>query len=206
MCLAECFTLMGDRAASAKWREAMLAYSRDRDHVPSLCQVLSFGGCWLSSLLGDVDGLVLYAAELRSLIARNNLEPWRPHVDLLSGLGDIHRGSVEPGFALARRGIDALVATNAFLLSTWVTLFVEACERHGRAAEGLKMLPVAETRIAAGERWVEAEYYRLRGRLKRSVGEPADAARADLEIALAIATRQGAGLLGERAKADLSGG
>jgi class 3 adenylate cyclase len=204
MCLAECSTLMGDRAESARWREAMLGYSRERNHVPSLCQVLSFGGCWLSSMLGDIDGMVLFAAELRSLIARNDLKPWRPHVDLLSGLGDIHRGSIDSGFGLARQGIDALVAANTFLLSTWVMLFVEACERHGRTAEALKMLPVAEARIAAGERWVEAEYYRLRGRLKRSCGEPAAAARADLETALAIATRQGAGLLGERARADLS--
>ena len=45
MCLAECSTLMGDRTESDKWREAMLAYSRERNHVPSLCQVLSFGGC-----------------------------------------------------------------------------------------------------------------------------------------------------------------
>jgi class 3 adenylate cyclase len=205
MCLAECSTLMGDRTESDKWREAMLAYSRERNHVPSLCQVLSFGGCWLSSLTGDVDGLVLFAAELRSLIARNNLEPWRPHVDLLSGLGDVHRGSVEAGFALAQRGIDALVAANAFLLSTWVMLFVEACERHGRTAEALGLLPVAEARIAAGERWVEAEFHRLRGRLKRRLGEPEAEVRADIETALAIATRQGAGLLCDRARADLAG-
>jgi class 3 adenylate cyclase len=203
MCLAECFTLMGDRAESARWRQAMLAYARERNHVPSLCQVLSFGGYWLSSLLGETDDMVLFAAELRSLIARNNLEPWRPHVDLLTGLGDVHRGSIDSGFAMARRGIDALVAANAFLLSTWVMLFVEACERHGRAAEALALLPVAATRVAAGERWLEAEYYRLRGKLARSRGEPAAAVRADIETALAIATRQGSGLLAERARADL---
>jgi len=204
MCLAECYTLMGERTESAKWREAMFAYAKERNHVPSLCQVLSFGGCWLASLLGNVDELVLYAAELRSLIARNNLDPWRPHVDLLSGLGDIHRQSVEPGFVVARRGIDALIATNAFLLSTWVVLFAEACERHGRIGEALEMLAVAEARIAVGERWLEAEFYRLRARLKRARGEPAAAVTADIEAALAIATRQGAGLLGERVRADLA--
>jgi class 3 adenylate cyclase len=205
LCLAECFTLMGNRAESAKWREAVLAYSRERSHVPSLCQVLSFGGCWLSALLGDIDELVLYAAELRSVIARNNLEPWRPHVDLLSGLGDIHRGSVESGFALARRGIDALVAAKAFLLSAWALLFVEACERHGRTEDALAMLAVAESRIASGERWVEAEFLRLRGRLKRARGQPTAAMREDLEAALAVATRQGAGLLAERVRTDLAG-
>ncbi len=206
LCLAECYTLMGKRTESAKWREATFAYAKERNHAPSLCQVLSFGGCWLAALLGKVDELVLYAAELRSLIARNNLDPWRPHVDLLSGLGDIHRGSVEPGFVVARRGIDALIATNAFLLSTWVVLFAEACERHGRIAEALEMLAVAEARIAVGEHWLEAEFYRLRARLKRARGEPAAAVAADIEAALAVATRQGAGLLGERARADLAKG
>jgi hypothetical protein len=67
------------------------------------------------------------------------------------------------------------------------------------------MLTVAESRIAAGERWVEAEFLRLRGRLKRTRGQPTAAVRQDLEAALAVATRQGAGLLAERARTDLGG-
>jgi uncharacterized small protein (DUF1192 family) len=83
-------------------------------------------------------------------------------------------------------------------------LFAEACERHGRIGEALEMLAVAEARIAVGERWLEAEFYRLRARLKRARSEPAAAVTADIEAALAIATRQGAGLLGERVRADLA--
>ena len=203
LCLAECFTLMGERNQSAKWREAMFAYAKERSHAPSLCQVLSFGGCWLAALLGNVDELVRYAAELRSLVARHDLGPWRAHVDLLSGLGDIQRGALEQGFVAAKRGIEALVASNAFLLSTWVVMFAEACERHGRIADARRMLSIAETRIAAGERWLEAEYFRLRARVKRACGEPASEVTSDLEAALAVAGRQSAGLLSERASADL---
>ena len=204
LCLAECYGLMGAHAESARWRQAALSHARDTNHAPSLCQILAFGGCWLADISGDAAGFVLYADELRSLVSRHDIGPWRPHVDLLSGLSTVRRDAVEQGFAQARQGIDALVAVNAFLLSTWVVMFIKACEQEGRIAEAAPLFAVAEARIAAGERWLEAEILRYRARLRRANGEGWAAVRADLEAAAAVAAEQGAMLLHARAVHDLT--
>jgi class 3 adenylate cyclase/tetratricopeptide (TPR) repeat protein len=201
--LAECYALMGQFEEAEKWRRVMFADAQARYHVPSLCPILAFGGCWLALLAGNADELTLYASELRKLTTRHDLDLWRPHADLMTGLADIYRGEEEPGFLVARRGVDALVAGNAYLLTTWLVPYAEACERNGRVDEALEALAVAEQRIKAGELWLAAEFHRLRARLNWARGGESRAVKADLDQALAVARKQEAGLLERRARTDL---
>ncbi|HEX3523202.1 MAG TPA: adenylate/guanylate cyclase domain-containing protein [Stellaceae bacterium] len=201
--LAECYALMNQFKESEEWRRAMFAHAEERHHVPSLCPILAFGGCWLAVLAGNADELTFYASELRKLTTRHDLDLWRPHADLMSGLADIFRGEVVPGHILARRGVDALIAGNAYLLTTWLMPYAEACERNGWVDEALEILAVVEVRIRSGERWLAAEFHRLRARLNWARDGQSDAIKADFDQALAIARRQEAGLFERRARTDL---
>ena len=58
--------------------------------------------------------------------------------------------------------------------------------------------------MAAGERWMAAEFHRLQARLRKREGEPLHAVRARTEKAIAIAREQGATLFLERANADMT--
>ena len=81
---------------------------------------------------------------------------------------------------------------------------VRRCLRCTRAHRGGgSALPVAEVRIEKGERWVAAEFHRLRAKLAAARGGRPGTINADLDEAMAIATKQGAGLLRERAERDL---
>jgi hypothetical protein len=203
LCLAECYTLMGRFEEAERWRQRMFVHAEERHHVPTLCQSLAFGGCWLAALTCNVEQLAFYAAELRRLVTRHDLALWRGHADLFSGLMEIDRGDVEAGFAVARCGIDALIAGSAYLLSTWCMLYAEACEHNGRCEEASELLLIVEQRIKAGEHWLAAEFHRLRARVNWARGAEPRAVKADLDQALAIAGRQKAGLFENRARTDL---
>jgi adenylate cyclase len=202
LALAETSFLMGDRQAAAEWRRAMFELGARKSHVPSLCQILAFGGCWLAALGGDWDDLALHAAELRRLTTRHEIVIWRPHADLLCGLAELRHGAPEAGFALARQGFDGLLQARSYLMTTWCLLYADACEQHGRVDELAEALAITEPRIRRGERWLEAEFLRLRARLGIVRGDSADAVAADFEAAVAVARRQGARFLEMRAAAD----
>ena len=55
--------------------------------------------------------------------------------------------------------------------------------------------------IAFGHTWLDAEYLRIRGRLKLTGGDK-DSASQDFDAALALALEQGATLFVERARRD----
>jgi class 3 adenylate cyclase len=202
--LSECFTLMDRPDERDKWRRALFAHAQERNHVPSLCPTLSFGGCWISATLRRFDEFAPHAEELGRLVQRHDLVVWQPHADLMSGLAEIHRGSNGPGFERARKGVDALIAMNAYALSSWIILYADACDSHGRIEEAAALLPVAQVRIEKGERWVAAEFHRLRAKLAIARGGRSATIAADLEEAAALARQQGAALLHERAEQDLA--
>jgi hypothetical protein len=200
--LSECYTLMDRPDERDKWRQALFAHATERNHVPSLCPTLAFGGCWISATSRQVDEFAGHAEELQRLVQRHDLTLWQPHADLMSGLAEVYRGSNAAGFALARRGIDALIAMNAYGLSSWVVLFADACDVHARIEEAAVLLPVVQVRIEKGERWVAAEFHRLRAKLTAARGGRPESIAADFDEAMAIAARQGAALFHDRARHD----
>ena len=62
---------------------------------------------------------------------------------------------------------------------------------------------MAAPALAEGDAWLAAEFYRVRGRLMLALGEDVQAARRDLETAVATARKQSAVLFEARALAAL---
>jgi predicted ATPase len=78
-----------------------------------------------------------------------------------------NRGNGQEGIMQLRQGLDAYRALGADIGNTyWVGLLAEKYGKTGQAAEGLAVVAEAFTLVDKnGERWWEAELYRLRGEL-----------------------------------------
>ena len=83
----------------------------------------------------------------------------------------------------------------------WYIVYAQACEAAGAFDEAWHGLELGALNIAFGYSWLDAEYLRIRGRLKL-IGGDRDAAKQDFEAALALALEQGATLFIERARQD----
>jgi hypothetical protein len=202
MGLATCFALMGRLDEMQSLSTAAMEAARQTGHFNTMCQTLAAAGGFCSALVRDAGSLALYAFELAELAERHDLPFWRPHANLLEGLATAMRGESGPGLGLACQGIDALVAQKAFALSAWVLFYAAACEDAGDTAELGRALAIAQSVIGSGERWFEAEFFRLRGRLQIASGDARQACE-DFSKALEIARTQGAGLFEQRAASDL---
>jgi predicted ATPase len=86
---------------------------------------------------------------------------------IMRGWSLVEQGQGEEGIAQMRQGIAAFQATGA---KTWwpyfLGLLAETCGKGGQAEEGLNVLAEALATVEkTGERWCEAELYRLKGQL-----------------------------------------
>jgi predicted ATPase len=129
-------------------------------------------------------------------------------------LGTIYRGWAlaaqgqgEAGLAQMRQGLTAYEATGAELERPYsLTLLAEACGHVGQTAEGLHLLAEALGLVdKRGDRWCEAELYRLKGHLLLDLSpQPQTEAEACFHQALDIARRQQAKSWELRAAMSLS--
>jgi hypothetical protein len=87
-------------------------------------------------------------------------------------------------------------------LTAWCVIFVGGCLKAHRIEEGLANFASIAAEVENGERWIAAEFHRLRGLLRLHAGD-AQGGLGDLAEARQIATRQGATLLKLRADTDL---
>jgi predicted ATPase len=86
---------------------------------------------------------------------------------MLRGWALAEQGQGEEGIAQIRQGLTAYRATGAELMrSYFLALLAEACGKAEQAKEGLAALAEALTVVdKSGERFYEAELYRLKGEL-----------------------------------------
>lgn len=204
LCLAEIHAIKGENDRAGAWQRAALEAAEATGHIQTQCQTLAFAGGFLAALMHDAQALRAHGGKLKRLATRYDMPLWRPLADLLAGLADIRIGAAESGFALAREAIRKLIGSNTYLLSTWCIVYAEACEEAGFTGEGLEVLTAVEHRVAAGERWMAAEFLRLHARLSRRAGEPFEKVLAATREAVAVASSQGATLFLERSRADLA--
>jgi predicted ATPase len=89
---------------------------------------------------------------------------WGP---VLYGWALAENGQAEEGIPQIHRGLDALRAIEVQVFGTyWLVLLAEAYGKAGQPAEGLKAVKEALKVVEnTGERWWEAELYRLKGTL-----------------------------------------
>jgi Predicted ATPase len=128
---------------------------------------------------------------------------------IVRGWALAEQGQAEEGIAQIRQGLIAFRATGArMLVPNYLGLLAEACMRAGQTEEGLSILAEALTEVdKTGERYYEAELYRLKGELtlKQSrVQRLESEAEQCFRKAVEIARRQGAKLFELRAVVSLS--
>ncbi len=198
--LAECYTILAQADQARHWRGQALLAARADGRAHTLAQALAFAACFPSALLGDTDALAGYASELKVVTEAHGLAQWQGHAALFSGITLMKQGGIHPGLALARQGIHLLVTGHAYS-KVWYVVYAQACEEAGALDDASHGLELGAPNIAFGHTWLDAEYLRLRGRLKLASGDR-DAAMRDFEAALTLATEQGATLFIERARRD----
>jgi predicted ATPase len=117
------------------------------------------------------------------------------------------QGQTEAGMAQVRQGMTAWrAAGGAVLVPYFCTVLAEVCDHLGHTADALQALDEAHTLVEQqGERWWEAEIYRLRGvLLLRQTGTSQAEAETCLLRALDVARRQEAKSLELRAAMSLA--
>ena len=198
--LAECHAILTEADQSRHWCEQALLAARADGRAHTLAQALAFAGCFPSALSGNQEALAGHASELKAVAEAHGLTPWLGHAALFCGITLMKQGQVEPGLALARRGIHLLVTGHADH-KIWYLVYALACEEAGAIDDARHGLELAAPSIADGSTWIDAEYLRLRGRLRLAEGDPAAALLA-FEAALVLASEQGATLFIQRARRD----
>jgi class 3 adenylate cyclase/tetratricopeptide (TPR) repeat protein len=200
--MAECYTCLGEPAPALHWADKALAAARSDGRLHTLAQALAFAGCLLPALVDDAQRLERCSTELNALLEKQDLTLWKGHAELFCGIAQMLRGRIDAGLAQARRGVHLLVTGHAYS-NAWYLAFARVCESVGALDDARHGLELAASHIEHGERWLHAEYLRVRARLRRSAGGDREAAIEDLQAALAVATHQEATLFIRRVQADL---
>ena len=128
-------------------------------------------------------------------------------VTCLRGWALAVQGQGETGMALMHQGLVAERATGSVLgRSLFLTRLAEVYGASGQAEEGLRLLAEALAHVdLTGERYCEAEVYRIKGELRRQqAAADTPQAEACFQHALAIARRQQARAWELRAALSLS--
>jgi predicted ATPase len=165
---------------------------------------LSIGARQLS-LGGDNAALDALADELMTVAIDQGFPYWRALATAYRGWVMVKNGDVTEGISLLRIGSAAYRATGSEAwMSHIIVLLVGACEIAGEIEEGLTVLDEAVQIIErTGERWLEAELYRYKGRLLLRQGRSEAAEELYCE-ALSIAREQEAKLWELRAAESLA--
>ncbi len=102
-----------------------------------------------------------------TLSTEHGLPVWLADGMIQRGRVLAEQGQGEEGIAQIRQGLVAYRATGAeSACSYYLALLAEAYEQVGQVEEGLKVLAEALAAVdKTGERWYEAELYRLKGEL-----------------------------------------
>jgi predicted ATPase len=173
-------------------------------HPPSLAVSLALGARLLS-LVGDNAGLGERADQLAAIATEQGFPHFRAQETVFRGWVKVRNGDIGQGISLLRQGLSAYRATEAEMwMPHFVALLSGACEIAGQVAEALMLLDEALQIVEkTGERWLEAELYRHKGRLLVRCGY-SEAPEELFRKALRVAQQQEAKLWELRAAVSLA--
>jgi predicted ATPase len=184
---------------------AAIAEARRLAHAPSLAVSLT-NGTRLLSFAGNDATFEEWASQLATVATEQGFLLWRAIGTIYSGWLKVKNGEVAEGILLLRSGAAAYRATGA---EAWVpyqiALLARACEIAGQIEEAVDLLDDAlQVSKRTGERWLDAELNRHKGRLLLRQGH-SGAAEELYRKALSIAAEQEAKLWELRAAASSPG-
>jgi predicted ATPase/DNA-binding winged helix-turn-helix (wHTH) protein len=196
--LARVLWLLGyaDQAMSAA--ESSIDRARAINHALNLCFALTYFGCPVALLVGDLAMAELYVRLLLDHSRRHGLVQWHAFGRSHQGLLSLKRGDIATGLGLLRASLDEIGGPEfAFFLrlATVVDVRAEALACAGEVDDALDALTETTERVErAEELWIVPEFLRRKGELLMVRGASGDATVAEEHFrqALDSARRQGA--------------
>jgi TOMM system kinase/cyclase fusion protein len=185
--------------------DALTLYGQS-SHPFSFASALFYAAI-LSQLCQDVQAAREQAKALMTLATEEGFALRLANGMIIHGWALVAQRAGEQGLAEMRQGLSAYEATGAYLTRPYfLALLAEGYGQVGQPAEGLSVLTTALASLHRyGERFFEAELYRLKGDLLLALsGEQAAEAEACFQRALKVARHQQAKSLELRAALSLS--
>jgi tetratricopeptide (TPR) repeat protein len=164
--------------------QAMLTLAQELAH-PFSKAVAPGGAACIQQLRRDIRDTQARAEAALTLATEQGFPYWMAGGAILRGWALAAQGQAEEGICHMQQGLTAYGATGAkFCQPFWLALLAEAYGQVGRADEGLRALDEALAHVdKTGERFWEAELYRLQGELLVIQGtEKGSAGTADSEL------------------------
>ena len=177
--------------------------ARALSHANTLGIAISHAGMMLQAFCRNWEQVQSHAESLIALAVEQDLMHWSAVGAVCQGWAMCRQGNLQDGINAMQQGLTALDSTGYSHL--WRPIFLgglaEALGQFDRVEDGLKVLDEAESvTVENGERWFEAELYRLKGNLLGMTPASGDGAVAPCYLqALDIARRQNSRALELRA-------
>jgi predicted ATPase len=169
-----------------------LTLAEELDHPFSIAGVLGIT-CEIHLYRREDQAVKEWAEKMLALATKHGFVLWKLGGSMYRGWALVEQRQAEEGIEQIRQGLNAYAATGARSAMPFRTLLVNAHLRIGQVAEGLGILEKVLSAVEqTGERYPEAELYRLKGELLR-LGD-ADDGEIEQQFlkAIDIARRQGA--------------
>jgi class 3 adenylate cyclase/tetratricopeptide (TPR) repeat protein/ABC-type transport system involved in cytochrome c biogenesis ATPase subunit len=193
-------TVVGDTGRAAALTTALLAHVADAHPWDvTLAQLACAVG---AQCRGDAATARTHAATAVAVAGEHGFPMWLMQARVLHGWAVAVTTAPADGIAELRRALTGWAATGADNLRPYfLTLLADACRAAGAGADGLQAAHQALALLEkTGERWCEAEAFRVHGELLAAAGHAADAVHS-FDRAIAVARAQGAGPWEARAAA-----
>jgi predicted ATPase/DNA-binding winged helix-turn-helix (wHTH) protein len=196
--LARILWLLGYADQAMRAAESSIDRARATNHALNLCFALTYFGCPVALLVGDLAKVELYVRLLLDHSRKHGLVQWHTYGRIHQGLLSIKRGDVATGLGLLRASFDEIGGPEfAFFLrlTTLVDVRAEALACAGDIDGALDVLAETTERMErAEELWILPEFLRRKGELLMVRGASGDTMVAEdhFRQALDSGRRQGA--------------
>ena len=181
--LARILWLLGYADQAMRAVESSIDRARATNHALNLCFALTYFGCPVALLVGDLAVAELYVRLLLDHSRRHRLVLWHAYGRCHQGLLSIKRGDVATGLGLLRASLDEIGGPEFAFFSRLATLMdirAEALACAGDIDGALDALAETTERVErAEELWIIPEFLRRKGELLMVRGASGDAAVAE---------------------------
>jgi tetratricopeptide (TPR) repeat protein len=203
---ARALVLRGNVDEAARVSEAALTLARELEHPFTIAQTLFFAST-VHHARQDPDATLRHASAAAALARDHGFRLIEAWASIFKGWALLRTGRHHDGLALLRDAMGAAAAHCGQFSTHSLGVLAEACHETRRCAEGFQAVEQGlQFADRMGERFYEAELYRLRGELRLGMDEPDAPLRAieDFRRACAVARAQNARWLLLRASVSLA--
>src|SRR6266511_416051 len=159
--------LLGYPEQARRWSDQAIILGREASHAHSLAYSLIFSS-WFHQFCQERAVAQERAEEAITICTKQGLALWLAWGTITRGWALAEQGQGEAGIAQIRQGLAAAPATGAegFFRTYFLALLAQAYQTVGQPEAGLRVLAEAVAQVEkTGERFWEAEIYRLKGEL-----------------------------------------